>query len=264
MNNIKKYTIFGNPIEHSKSPNIYNSLFEKLNIDASYSMTNLLNWEKLKEEFLVWDFSWANITVPYKEIAFKQADIVKWIANKIWAVNTYIKEDWKVVAYNTDAPWFLKSIEEFSWVNDVLIIWAWWTSKAIATILIENNINVTILNRSKKRLDFFDKIWCKTFTWETFQSKNYDLVVNATSAWLKDDNYPAPIDILKNIIQNTKYCFDCIYWKKTPFLILADKYDKISKNWEDMLLYQAVIAFEIFTWIKLNKKEINFARWKLY
>ena len=263
MNTTKKFTIFWNPIKHSKSPGMYNRLFKKLDIDADYSMTNLLDWDIIKEEFLSWDFLWANITVPHKEIAFKQADEVRWIARKIWAVNTYIRDNWKVIAYNTDAPWFFRAIEEFIWINSVLIIWAWGTSKAIATILIENNINVTILNRSENRLGFFNDIWCETYTWDTFENKNYDLIVNATSAGLNDDNYPAPIDILKNIIQNTKYCFDCIYWKATPFLDLSRKMNKITKDWEDMLLYQAVIAFEIFTWKKLNLELIDLMRREL-
>ena len=243
---MKKYTIFWNPVEHSKSPCIYNKAFEILNINANYNKTNLLEGDILKETFLKESMNWANITVPHKEVAFNFADDVMWLAKKIWAVNTYINVNGKIIAYNTDAPGFMKAIEEFWKIKTALIIWAWWTSKAIAVALKDKGIEVTILNRSEGRLWFFKDLKCKTYTWDNFENNNFDLIINATSAGLSDDNYPAPLGMLKNIIKNSSFCFDCIYNKRTPFLKLASNLDKVYKDWEDMLLYQAVFALEYF------------------
>lgn len=160
---MKKFCIFGNPVAHSKSPQMQNAGFKYLNLDASYEKFHLENGDNIKEEFIKNSFSGANITVPHKEIAFKQADIVRGIAQKIEAVNTYIKEDEKVVAYNTDAPGFLKAIESFGNIKRVLVLGAGGTAKAIALILQEQNIDVVVLNRSKGKLDFFKNNCIKSF-----------------------------------------------------------------------------------------------------
>ena len=169
---MKKFCIFGNPVAHSKSPQMQNAGFKYLNLDASYEKFHLENGDNIKEEFIKNSFSGSNITVPHKEIAFKQADIVRGIAQKIEAVNTYIKEDEKVVAYNTDAPGFLKAIESFGNIKRVLVLGAGGTAKAIALILQEQNIDVVVLNRSKEKLVFFKNNGIKAFSFEDFDFKN--------------------------------------------------------------------------------------------
>ena len=117
------------------------------------------------------------------------------------------------------------------------------------------NIDVVVLNRSKEKLGFFKNNGIKAFSFEDFDFKNnkFDLVVNSTSAGLKDDLLPTPKEILENILSKSSFAFDCIYGKTTPFLALAKNlYNKI-KDGEDMLLYQGVLAFKLFT----NEKADN-------
>ncbi len=244
--NIKNYAIFGDPVEHSKSPQMHNSAFDYLQIDANYKKHHLQNSKILKDEFLK-EYAGANITVPYKEEAFQQADEVVGIANEIQAVNTYINKNGKIIAYNTDAPGFLKAIECFGKLEKVLIIGAGGTAKAIAFALREQNIAVTIINRSDEKLEFFKEKGFYTYNWDNFRLDYFDLVVNATSAGLKDDDYPIKKGQLENIFLNCKYAFDCIYGKETPFLKLAKDEGLKTKDGEDMLLYQGVLAFEYFT-----------------
>ncbi|WP_198304525.1 shikimate dehydrogenase [Arcobacter vandammei] len=257
---MKKFVIFGNPVVHSKSPQMQNAGFKHLNFDANYEKFHLENGETIKDEFLKNRFSGANITVPHKEFAFKNADIVKGIAQKIEAVNTYILEDNKVIAYNTDAPGFLKAIESFGNIKNVLLLGAGGTAKAIALALAEKNIDVTVLNRSKEKLEFFKNTNIKAFSFEDFKINNFDLVVNSTSAGLKDDFLPAPKEILDEVLKNSSFAFDCIYGKITPFLDLAKSLDNEIKDGEDMLLYQGVLAFELFTNTKADNMVIEAMR----
>ena len=261
-----KFTIFGNPVSHSKSPQMHNAGFKAIGFDGDYSSTLLEDGNDIKNVFLSNNFKGANITVPHKEFAFKNADEIVGLANQIGAVNTYINEDGKVKGYNTDALGFYKAIEEFDGVKNVLILGAGGTSKAIAVMLKSKDINVTILNRSTNNREFFLDIGCKFFDWDGMRLLfsngviSYDLVVNSTSAGLKDDNYPASLELLKPIIENTKYCFDCIYGKITPFLQIAKKYNKPYKDGEDMLLFQGVLAFELFTDTKADEDTIEAMR----
>lgn len=257
---MKKFVIFGNPVVHSKSPQMQNAGFKHINFDALYDKFLLENGEDIKKEFLKNGFLGANITVPHKEFAFKQADIVKGIAQKIEAVNTYILEDKKVVAYNTDALGFLEAIKSFGKVEKVLVLGAGGTAKAISLALQEQNIDVVVLNRSKNRLDFFKNHNMKAYSFDEFKVEKFDLVVNSTSAGLKDEELPAPKEILDIVLQNSSFAFDCIYGKITPFLALARSFDNEIKDGEDMLLYQGILAFELFTNTKADDGLVNAMR----
>lgn len=255
-----KLTIFGNPVSHSKSPQMHNAALNLLKIDGNYSKSHLEDGSQIKKIFLEENYKGANITVPHKEDAFKNADEVKGLAKKIGAVNTYINENGKVTAYNTDAPGFMKAIESFGSIKKAIILGAGGTAKAIAVAFAEAGIETTILNRSENRLSFFKELGCTTSSWENFQCEEYDLVVNSTSAGLKDDNYPAPINILENILQHSQNAIDCIYGKTTPFLAKAQEFKIPNKDGEDMLLYQGLLAFELFTDTKADNSVVEAMR----
>jgi len=242
------FLIFGKPVSHSKSPLMHNYFFKKQNINACYTRFCLDNGDKIIEKFKELKIKGANVTVPYKENAYKLADEVRGIAKEIKAVNTLVEENGKIIGYNTDAEGFLEVIKEFEYKN-ILIIGAGGTAKALSFVLKEADI----LNRSKKRLlDFQDK---KTFTWEEIKNFDYDLIINTTSAGLNDDNLPAPKEILEKFFYNAKYAVDVIYGKETPFLKMAKEYNLITKSGIDMLVYQGILAMEYFLGKKLNKKE---------
>ena len=255
-----RFTIFGNPVKHSKSPNMQNSGLKYINYDGEYTKTHLEDGTQIKKIFLQEGFKGANITLPHKEDAFKNADEVRGLAIRIGAVNTYINENGKVVAYNTDALGFMKAIEEFGAIKKAIILGAGGTAKAIAVAFQEAGIKTTVLNRSENRLEFFKELGCTTFSWDSFSCQSYDLVVNSTSAGLSDDSYPAPLELLTSILENGKFAIDCIYGKVTPFLKEAKKHKLPTKDGEDMLLYQGVIAFEYFTNTKATDKLIEAMR----
>jgi shikimate dehydrogenase len=258
-------TIFGNPVEHSKSPFMQNAGLKSLNIKGNYDKSFLEDGSTIKDVFLEKKLNGANITVPHKEDAYKMADEVRGLAKQIGAVNTYINENGKVIAYNTDAPGFMKAIEEFGDIKNAIILGAGGTAKAIAVAFKEAGINTTVINRSEGRLEFFKNLGCETHTWDSFKKLenyqlNFDLVVNSTSAGLKDEEYPIPFDELTRLMNFTKNAIDCIYGKITPFLKVA-KYHGINyKDGEDMLLFQGVIALEYFTNQKVTKDVVEAMR----
>lgn len=261
MSNMKnQFVIFGNPVEHSKSPQMQNAGLKHINFDGNYKKHHLVDGNTIKDVFLQNNYMGANITVPHKEDAFANADEVRGLAKEIKAVNTYINENGKVVAYNTDAPGFLKAIESFGTIKNVLLLGAGGTAKAIALALKSKNINVTVLNRSQGKLDFFKEHQIPCFSWENFEAETYDLIVNSTSAGLKDEYLPCDKEILETVFKNAKFAFDCVYGKITPFLALASENALEIKDGEDMLLFQGLLAFELFTNTKADNSVIEAMR----
>ena len=256
----KKFAIFGNPVAHSKSPQMQNAGLSHINFDGNYEKHHLEDGNSIKKVFLENGYTGANITVPHKEFAFANADEIRGLAKEIEAVNTYILEDGKVVAYNTDAPGFIKAIESFGEVKNVLLLGAGGTAKAISLALQEKGIKVTILNRSEGKLEFFKNHNIPSYSWENFKPENYDLVVNSTSAGLKDEYLPCNKEILEPILKNASFAFDCVYGKITPFLALARDNGCKIKDGEDMLLFQGVLAFEYFTNTKADNSVVEAMR----
>jgi len=244
---MKNYTIFGNPVAHSKSPCMHNMAFAGLGENALYTRTLLEDGLKLREMFFENDLNGANITVPHKEAALKACDEVDSFAQMVGAVNTIVRRGDKLQGYNTDALGFLKALQKFELdIKSILILGAGGTAKAISVILREAGYDVTILNRSEGRLKSFKEQEFKTYTYEDFEPSPYDLIVNSTSAGLEDDALPAPKEMLIELLSNTKASIDIIYGKETPFLKLSRNYNLPIKDGSNMLLYQGVLAFEKF------------------
>lgn len=252
------FTIFGNPVSHSKSPLMHNLSFKGLGYKGCYTRYRLENGSELKNKFLELDIQGANITVPHKEHAFNACDVLDEFAQKVGSVNTIVKKEGKLYGYNTDAPGFLKAISEFKNIKTVLFLGAGGTAQSTSVVLRDAGYQVTLLNRSAKRLEKYRQEGFQTYTFDTFiKDTTYDLIVNMTSAGLEDEHLPCPIEILADLIPNALACVDVIYGKETPFLRFAKNYNKPTKDGSDMLLYQGIIAFEYFTKGKFSFEEIK-------
>lgn len=217
-----------------------------LKINGCYVRQAITEPSMLIPTFHAMQLDGANVTVPHKEVAFAQCDEVRGIAQNIGAVNTLVKEKNKVIGYNTDAEGFYKAIASFGEMQNALILGAGGTAKAIAIILRQYGIKTHILNRSTSRLDFFKEQGFACTTWENFEIKPYDLIINTTSAGLKDISLPCPELLLETLFSQAKYAFDVIYNQSTPFLTKAHHLGLTCKDGKEMLLYQAVLAFDLF------------------
>ncbi len=252
------FTIFGNPVSHSKSPLMHNLSFTGLGYDGVYTRYRLEDGLQLRKRFFDLDIKGANITVPHKQHAFEACDELDEFAQKVGSVNTIVHKNGKLYGYNTDAPGFLKAIAEFKEIKTVLFLGAGGTAQSTSVVLRDAGYEITILNRSAGRLEYYEKEGFETFTFETFDTnKIFDLVVNMTSAGLEDESLPCPVEILEKVIPKAQACVDVIYGKMTAFLKFAEKKNKPTKDGSDMLLYQGIIAFQYFTEHQFTFTEIK-------
>lgn len=235
-----QFAVIGNPIAHSLSPILHNNAFKALKIPAFYGRYLLEDsFYSLRSLHL----KGANITVPFKEIAFQSCDEVFGIAKTIKAVNTIVFKSGKMLGYNTDALGFFECLN-FAPKN-ALIIGAGGSAKAVAYILKEKNIATHIINRSKDRLKDFGNFFSATFS-DFTPIDSYDLVVNTTPAGLTSQDLPLDVTILTSLLKNAKLAFDLVYGKETPFINLAKSLKIPYLDGKNMLINQAILAFIIF------------------
>lgn len=250
------FAIYGNPVAHSKSPLMHNYVFKHLHYPAVYTRVHLLDGSTIKNDFFERKLSGANVTVPHKEAAFLACDEVRGFAQTVGVVNTLVNENGRLIGYNTDADGFLFALESFGTIKSVFVLGAGGTAKALVQKFIDEGLEVTVVNRSQKRLDDFKALACRTFTWDSFKPEPFDLIVNTTSAGLEDNNYPISQTVLEELFDKSKYVADVIYGKTTPFLKLARQKGLQNIDGQAMLIGQGVLANELFTQGQLDKQEI--------
>lgn len=238
------FAVFGDPVAHSKSPRIHNNAIKALNFEGFYTRYHLTNADDLRDKLFSLALNGANITIPFKEQALKIADFKDKMASNIGSANTLLVKGDKIHAYNTDGIGFLKAIAEFKGIQSALILGAGGTAKALAYALSSQNVKVSVANRSVGRLKDFANY--ETYLYESVQIQPFDLIINTTSAGLKDELLPCDESLLKALLQKTKFAFEVIYGKQTPFLSLAKQYHIACKDGTPMLLWQGVFAFELF------------------
>nr|WP_314470025.1 shikimate dehydrogenase [uncultured Campylobacter sp.] len=263
---MKIFAVFGNPVSHSISPRLHNAALGELGLssEALYTRYELTDGSQLISKFKELKLSGANVTVPHKEAALAQCDVADETAIKIGSVNTLVSRGGKIYGYNTDAPGFLRAIESFGQINSALVLGAGGTAKAVAYALKSRGMRVCVLNRSEGRLANFAEY--ENFSWANFaefKGGKFDLVVNTTSAGLKDENLPAPTELLRPIFDEAKFAFDVIYGKKTPFLNLAAASRLAHKDGSEMLLFQAILALNLFFDDSLDEAKIQAAMQKV-
>lgn len=235
------FAIFGNPVSHSRSPQIHNALFVSRNDHARYVRIFLPTGEMLKTKFKDLALDGANITVPFKEEALLVCDEVRGIAGEIGAVNTIVTENGKLIGYNTDAPGFLASIAHFA-PQKILILGAGGTARALSVAFAHENIPFVVTNRSAGRLQFFEEKGYNTVLWENLKNDGFDMVINTTSAGLTDNELPLPEKLMSEVLQGATVGVDCIYGKETPFLKMARECGLTCQDGAMMLIHQAVLA----------------------
>ncbi|MBE0491775.1 MAG: shikimate dehydrogenase [Sulfurospirillum sp.] len=261
---MKLFSIFGNPVSHSISPKMHNQVIRDFNLKACYIRTCIQDPKTLMQTFHQLKLDGANVTVPHKEVALAQCDKLDSFAQMLGAVNTLVKKNNTIIGYNTDAPGFYKAITSFGKIKNALILGAGGTARAIAMVLRENNIQVTLLNRSAKRLEFFIVNGFEAYDWQNFQASSYDLIINTTSAGLSDEKLPLEQNLLANLMKNAHFAFDVIYNKQTPFLKLAQQNALTCKDGSDMLLHQGILAFNLFFDNRFNLAEIERSMQKVF
>lgn len=94
--------IVGHPVDHSKSPEMYNAAYEKLGLDWSYGKKDLPDHDAALEFLRSNDYLSVNITTPYKPDAFEAADALGATAKLAKGVNLLVNKEGKRIGYNVD------------------------------------------------------------------------------------------------------------------------------------------------------------------
>lgn len=255
-----QYAVFGNPINHSKSPNIHRQFAEQTGQDMHYSkqLVNEGEFNSSAEAFFAQGGKGLNITVPFKLDAYHFAQILTPRAQRAGAVNTLaLQNDGTILGDNTDGIGMVHDMHNLGWeLRDkrILVLGAGGAVRGVLQpLLAEHPQQVVIANRTFVKAEELEKqfhdlgnIQARSF--EDLNGQQFDIVINGTSASLSGDLPPLPA----NLLASNACCYDMMYGSE-PTVFMQWAIQQGAVNVADglgMLVGQAAEAFYIWRHIR--------------
>ena len=241
MSTTRLYAVFGNPILHSKSPFLFNSVFGELGMDAFFTRIRPQSAADIIELMRTMPIAGANITAPFKREVLDLVDVVSLDAEEIGAINTIVNSDGRLIGYNTDHYGVSQSFKEVGidlLNSNCLVLGGGGAARSAVYGLKRQGANVFICNRTiSKAEQIANDFGCTLMNWQNFDcSFTFDVVVST----IVPDAIPSFIDSVK-----FKYLFDASYKPSTIYQIAQKKGVKIIIG-ERWLLNQAIENFKLF------------------
>ncbi|MBR6402421.1 MAG: AAA family ATPase [Eubacterium sp.] len=270
--------VIGNPIEHTLSPVIHNTISEKMGINAIYVPIKVeYDIEKAVQGAEAMGFGGLNITVPYKQDVMKSLVEVDELAEKIGAVNTLVPASDGFKGYNTDMPGLFRALT-FHGVclegKEIVVIGAGGASRAVCAMLVHYGAEkIYLINRSIDKAQdiasLSEKIVPLGITENDSVGSYKDIpegeyiAFQCTSLGLRAGD-PLLIDD-DDFYKKISYGYDLIYNPaETPFTLKLKSLGIPYNNGLTMLLYQAVIAYELWFDVKIPEEICEKARRALF
>lgn len=277
MNRDTKFlAILGYPLSHSLSPLIHNGLISEFTINYFYLV---LEKEKPSKKILLDNdsisFKGVSVTIPHKEWAFKNSDFQDPVSKVMKSSNTLINQNGKIYAYNTDGLGAVTAIREYFPIafkeKDILILGSGGSARGIAYSLLNEKsesqkICISARNEkaSRKILKDISKIKKEQAYFVPLEEiskfkENFQLIINTTPVGMKGREDSQILK--KDFFSKENILFDIVYNPIETELVKMAKSNgsKIIPGYE-MLIYQAMEQFFLFTGIRVNEKQIEKVR----
>lgn len=253
------YGLIGNPISHSISPIIHNTLFREMNLNSIYVPFKVDNIADFIREFRELDIKGYSVTIPHKESVVNHLNAIDPMAKKIGAVNTIVNKDGQLIGYNTDCKAAIQALEDIIQVsatgikNDCLkgrlvtLLGAGGVARAIAFGLQERGAQITIVNRNYERAQSLAQdVGCISREFDNLPGIKTDILINATPVGMFPVVSETPID--KDRLKPNMIVFDTIYNPiETRLLREAKTQGCKIVGGLPMFINQAAAQFELWT-----------------
>ena len=242
--------ITGWPVSHSRSPRLHGYWLDRYRIDGAY-VPLPIEPERFPDAvhgLMLGGFAGINVTIPHKVAAFAICDDVEESARRAGAVNTLVFEDGRIRGSNTDGWGFLENLRGSGIdpaAGPALILGAGGSARAVAAVLLELGIPVTVANRTRATAEELARVLpgLRVIDWERRNDAVPDqaLLVNSTSQGMA--GHP-PVEIDLDRASPGLTVADIVYVPlETPLLAAARHRGLRCVDGLGMLLYQAIPGF---------------------
>lgn len=278
MKTIDGYTrtcgLIGNPVEHTLSPVIHNTLAELTDRKLCYVPLKVEEGqlEAAVRGAYALNLLGANVTVPYKSDVIPFLKDIDPLAERIGAVNTLVRTEGGFKGYNTDMPGLYRAmctdgvqIEG----EKVLVLGAGGVARAVAVLLAQKGAaEIVLLNRTIEKAErIADEVnglagrklarAMGNRDYTKLPARERYLAIQATSVGM----HPHDGDVVigdTDFYRRVHTGYDLIFNPcRTRFMQLVEEQGGRAFNGAKMLLYQGIIAYELWTDTKVSEEYAN-------
>jgi len=265
---MERYAVFGNPIGHSLSPGIHQHFARQCGQSIHYQaiLAPLDGFAQSLADFFAQGGQGCNVTVPFKQEAYRLCGALTQRAERAGAVNTLIRQaSGKPLGDNTDGVGLLRDLTQnlgLSLNNQrILLLGAGGAARGVLEpLLAANPAELVIANRSLDKaqnlLNEFaalGNLRVCGFT-DLSSEQPFDLIINATSASLGGQLPPLPDGLLRG----QGACYDILY-SQTPTVFqqwASGQGAAVNADGLGMLVEQAAEAFFLWRGIRPDSREV--------
>jgi len=264
---VDRYAVMGNPVAHSKSPRIHALFAHQFRHKIEYTaiQVDAGGFPQAVDQFRAGGGKGLNVTVPFKQEAFRLAEQLSDRARIAQAVNTLrFEPDGRLFGDNTDGAGLVHDLEKNLRISirdkRILILGAGGAVRGVLQPLLHRNpALIVIANRTvptAKELagEFsqYGKVEASSF--EALKGKHFDLVINGTAASLKGEIPPLP----DNLFTTRGLAYDMMYGEHArPFLGWADTHGAMDAvDGLGMLVEQAAESYLIWRGVRPDTRSV--------
>jgi len=252
-----RYAVIGNPVAHSKSPWIHAEFARSTRQDIEYLRIEAPHdaFARTVGEFRSASGRGANVTLPFKEAAYRYCDEVSPAGRLAGAVNTLAFAPTGTRGDNTDGSGLLRDLM----VNlgfpvrgrEILVLGAGGAARGVLGPLAQAGATrIVIANRTvAKAIELAQRLsqpMVEACGFDALAERSFDLVINATSAGLDDEAPPVPTSVFRK----EALAYELVYGRDTPFLALARGCGVAIADGTGMLVEQAADSFSLWRGIR--------------
>lgn len=255
-----RYAVIGNPIAHTKSPLLHRLFAEQCVEDVQYEaiLAPIGGFREAAEAFRQQGGKGLNVTVPFKVDALNYADHLTPRARLAQAVNTLCFEEGQIIGDNTDGLGLITDIQDRLRFNikgkRILLLGAGGAARGVVLPLFEQSpASLTLANRTMAKAETLQMLFAEfsdidISTYESLAGKQFDLVINATSAGQAGEHLPLPA----GLFGERSLAYDMVYGDtETPFQMDAKKLGATkTSDGLGMLVSQAAESFYIWRGVR--------------
>lgn len=253
-----RYAVIGNPIAHSKSPLIHASFARQTGQAMHYEalFAPLDGFVVTVQDFIARGARGANVTLPFKQEAYRLTNTLTSRAQAAGAVNTLQFKDGAIEGDNTDGIGLVRDItQNAGWSikgSKILLLGAGGAARGVILPLLQQKpAQLVVMNRTHAKAEELAHLFAaegpiQAWATDTLQEP-FDIVVNATSASLATQMPDMPAAV----IARHTCAYDMMYGPgKTPFLQFSAQHGALVRDGLGMLIEQAAEAFFIWRGIR--------------
>lgn len=255
-----RYAVIGNPVAHSRSPEIHAEFARATRQDMDYGRIEapIGGFEATVDAFRAQGGRGLNVTLPFKELAFRYCTRASARAAPAQVVNTLVLTDAEVFGDTTDGAGLVADLTRNLGVDlkgrSLLLMGAGGAARGVVTALLEAAVGrLLVANRTVSRaVRLAEHFGVDACGYEALEGQTFDIVVNATSAGLANQAPGLPLSVFRR----GALAYDMVYGRDTPFLAQARAAGARTSDGLGMLVEQAAESFLLWRGVRPDTRTI--------